>query len=332
MRSTGQCPFLSRHTPMAEGNLQILDTAPALGLALVKHGTAIGWTHWPDTKGVTLVAVTGCTPISAACGQPLGPGHCYAAVQSSSHGPAGLARHPKYAGVAVDGQFTGVIRTHPQVYDEADRWRTRRTVFETSMGDWLHERVPDEFVALGMAVTAGTPRHNWLKLSKRDGRLAKLIPSPRFRDLVLREYRRRYGPNVPLFDWPLPNLALGLTVENQEYAGKRMPRLVEVAEHAACVFVSGEPLLDEVDLTPWFAQFPAGRLWVIGGGQSGKDHQPVNLDHLRRLRDDCARHDVPFFLKQLGGPRPTSGGKKLDGREHLAFPAMAYRDVSSYPA
>lgn len=310
-------------------DLEIVDTAPALGLAQVKHGTAIGWTHWPGTKGVTLVAVTGCTPISKACGQPLGPGHCYAAVLSSSYGPAGLARHPKYEGVAVDGQFTGIVRMHPEVYDKADRARSRWTIFETSMGDWLHERVTDEFVALGVAVTAGTPRHNWLKLSKRDGRLAKLIPSPRFRDLVLREYRRRYGPSVPLFDWPLPNLALGLTVEDQEMADKRMPRLVEVADHCACPFVSAESLLSDTRLAQWMPLFQPGQLWVIGGGQSGKDYQPVNLDHLRRLRDDCATHQVPFFLKQLGGPRPTSGGKRLDGREHLELPAMAYRTVAS---
>jgi protein gp37 len=206
-----------------------------------------------------------------------------------------------------------------------EHWRARRTIFETSMGDWLHPRVPDEFVALSVAVTAGTLRHNWLKLTKRHGRLAALLRSSRFRDLVLAEYRRRYGPSARLFEWPLPNLAVGVSVEDQDAARKRMPRLAEVVEHAACVFVSAEPLLGGTDLTPWMPTFPTGKLWVIGGGQSGKDYQPVDLDHLRQLRDDCARYAVPFFLKQIGGPRPTSGGKKLDGREHITFPAMAYR-------
>jgi protein gp37 len=45
-----------------------------------------------------------------------------------------------------------VIKLHPQEFDKADRWRERRTVFETSMGDWLHPKVPDEFVALSVAV------------------------------------------------------------------------------------------------------------------------------------------------------------------------------------
>lgn len=296
------------------------------GVAAPKHDTAIGWTHWPNTRGATLIAVTGCDPTSPGCGSPLGPGHCYSAILSSSYGPVGLARHPKYEGVAVDGHFTGLIRLHPEVFDQADRWRLPRTIFGDSMGDWLHPKVPDEFVALSVAVTAGTPQHNWLKLSKRHARLGSLIGSRRFRVLVLREYRRRYGAGAPLFDWPLPNLALGLSVEDQLWAGRRMPELVKAAEHASCAFVSGEPLLGEVDLTPWMPQFPPGKLWIIGGGQSGKDYQPVALDHLRRLRDDCAAHQIPFFLKQIGGPRPTSGGKELDGREHCEFPAMAYRD------
>lgn len=304
------------------------DGSALVSAVAARHGTAIGWTHWPNTTGETLIAVTGCDPVSPACGIPLGPGYCYAAVLSSSFGPVGLARHPKYEGVAVDGQFTGLIKLHADVFEQADRWRKPKTIFEDSMGDWLHPKVPDEFIALSVAVTAGTYRHNWLKLSKRHGRLGALIGSTRFRDLVLTQYRRRYGPSAPLFDWPLPNLALGVTVEDQTRAGWRMPELVKAAEHAACCFVSAEPLLEQVELTPWMPQFPTGKLWIIGGGQSGPGYQPVDLDHLRRLRDDCATHQVPFFLKQIGGPRPTSGGKQLDGREHNEFPAMAYRELS----
>lgn len=294
-----------------------------------RHGTSIGWTHWPGTKGITLVTVTGCTPCSPACGHPLGPGFCYAAVQSSSTGPRGLANHPKYEGVAVDGQFTGLVRMHEFVYDQVDHFRDRRTMFETSMGDWLHPRVTDEFVALGFAVAARWPKHNWLKLSKRHGRMARLIPDPRFRDLVLREYRRRYGPSAPLFDWPLPNVALGLTIENQDYAELRMPCLAEVEPHCSCAFVSAEPLLGPVSLAPWMHLFPSGKLWVIAGGQSGKNYQPLQLSHVRRLRDECARHGVAYYFKQVGGARPTSGGRLLDGREHNELPAMAYRKVAA---
>lgn len=304
--------------------------APALGITPApRHGTAIGWTHWPGTRGETLVDVTGCDPASAGCGFPLGPGHCYSAVQSSSHGPRGLAKHPKYAGVAVDGQFTGLVRIHPDLLEEPLHHRMRRTYFHNSMSDTLHPKVPDWFIAWHLAVAAYTSRHNYLELSKRHARLAALLRSTQFRGQVEDRYHGRFGPDAPPIVWPLANVAFGVSVENQEAAEVRMPKLVEAAEYAACVFVSCEPLLGEVDLTPWMGQIEPGKLWVIGGGQSGKDYQLVNLDHLRRLRDDCAAHGAPYYLKQIGGARPTSGGRTLDGREHNEFPAMAYRAVAS---
>lgn len=318
-------------TDLIPANARLINLQPADLLpdnARIQHGTAISWTHWPNTNGVTLVTVTGCTPCSPACGKPLGPGYCYAAVLSASTGPRGLAKHPKYQGVAENNQFTGVVKIHPAEYDKVDHWtRTRRTIFETSMGDWLHPRVTREFIALGFAVVAGTPRHNWLKLSKRHSRMVELLTDPRFRDEVLHAYRRRYGANAPLFEWPLPNLALGLTIENQEYAEKRMPCLAEVEPYCACAFVSAEPLLEETILAPWMHLFPEGKLWVIAGGQSGKDYQPLQLHHARKLRDECVEHGVAYYFKQVGGSRPTSGGRLLDGRTHDEFPAMAYREV-----
>lgn len=302
--------------------------APALGLAPVKHGTAIGWTHWPGTKGETLIDVTGCDPASPGCGAHLGPGNCYSAVLSSSTGPRGLAHHPRYEGVAVDGQFTGVVRLHPEMLEVPLHHVNRRTYFHNSMSDTFHPKVPDSFIAAHLAVMAFTVRHNSLELTKRHSRLAALLRSAAFRDLVEVEYRRRFGGDAPDITWPLPNVAFGVSVEDQERAEMRMPKLVEAAQYAECVFVSAEPLLGEVNLAPWLPHFPPGRLWVIGGGQSGPGYQPVQLEHLRRLRDDCGQFGVPFFLKQIGGRRPTSGGKTLDGREHVAFPSMAYRTVS----
>ena len=49
----------------------------------------------------------------------------------------------------------------------------------------------------------------------------------------------------------------------------------------------------------------------------------MNLDHVRELRDACAREGVAFFFKQHGGLRPKSGGKVLDGREWCEFPDEA---------
>jgi protein gp37 len=286
-----------------------------------KHGTAIGWTHWPDTTGETLVTVTGCTPVSPGCD------NCFSAVGSS--GPR-LMRLEKYRGVAVDGQFTGLIKLHPDVLLQARRWRNRRTIFYNSMGDTFHDQVPKRFIARGFAMAAGTPWHNWLKLTKRHGRLRALLRSPAFRDLVLAEYRALFGPTAALFDWPLPNVAVGVSVENQDLADRRMPYLMDLADDAACLFVSCEPLLDAVDLAAWLAlQRFAGQLWVIAGGESGTRHRPVDLGHVRDIRDDCLAADVAFYFKQVGGRTPNAGGRLLDGWEHNGLPAMAYRTVAA---
>lgn len=293
---------------------------------VANHGTAIGWTHWPGTKGETLVDTTGCDPVSPGCGHDLGPGNCYSATLSSDEGPRGLAKHPRYRGVAVNGRFTGVVHTHAEMLTVPLHHKMRRTYFHNSMSDTLHGRVADGFIAAHLAVMAWCLWHNDLNLTKRHGRLS-LIGFPSFRDLVEANYRRMFGPDAPDMPWPLPNVAWGVSVEDEQRADLRMPHLVRAAEHAACVFVSAEPLFARPRLRRWMPEFPPGKLWVIAGGQSGPGHQPLDLDHAREIRDDCAEHGVPFYFKQVGGPRPTSGGKLLDGREHLEFPPMAYREA-----
>ncbi len=294
-----------------------------LGLVPAKHGTSIGWTHMPGTKGETLVTVTGCDPASPGCD------NCYSAVASSM---PRLTRLEKYQGVAVAGKFTGLVKMHPDVLLQAVRWDARRTIFYNSMSDWLHPKVTDRFIARGLAMAAGTVRHNWLKLTKRHPRLRALLRSPVFRDLILAEYRDLFGPNAPLFEWPLPNVAYGVSVENQEYAERRMPYLVDCADDAACLFVSAEPLLGAADLNPWLGQQRfLGQFWVIAGGESGSGHRPVDLDHVRDIRDACTDAHVPFYFKQVGGRTSTGGGRTLDGREHDGWPAMAYREIPEGP-
>lgn len=285
-----------------------------------RHGTKISWTHWPCTTGETLVTVTGCDPASTGCD------HCFSAVLSSS---PRLRDHPKYVDVAVDGKFTGLVRVTPEVLLDAARWTKRRTIFYNSMGDTFHPKVPDRFIARSWAMAAGTVRHNWINFTKRHDRLRALLRAPRFRDLVLAEYRGLFGPAAPLFDWPLPNVAVGVSVENQAAADMRMPRLMDLVEHAACLAVSAEPLVGEPDLSPWLGQARPGQMWVIAGGESGDDYRPVDLDHVRTVRDACTDAGAAFYFKQVGGRTPNAGGRLLDGVVHNDLPAMAYRTVTA---
>lgn len=283
-----------------------------------RHNTAIGWTHWPGTVGATIVSVTGCDPASPGCD------NCYAALASSM---PRLTRLDKYQGVAVDGKFTGVVKMHPHVLDAAVRKQRSHTWFHNSMSDTFHPKVPDGHIAYHFAIAAATPWHNWINLTKRHARMAALLTSARFVDLVVANFERTF-PALTFPGWPLPNMAVGVSVEDQQHADMRMPHLERVADHVACVAVSAEPLLGPVDLTRWLDGPAHNKLWVIGGGESGPNHRPVNLDDLRSLRDQCHLAGVPYYLKQIGGRLPTSGGRMLDGEEHNEWPAMAYREAT----
>ena len=149
---------------------------------------------------------------------------------------------------------------------------------------------------------------------------------------------------------PLPNVWLGVSVENQAAADERIPLLLRTP--AAVRFISAEPLLGLIGLAYRFPHADGmrdDRFWVICGGESGSGARPMNPDWARSLRDQCAAAGVPFFFKQWGefAPGPHSNnpskeipihcstgglmhhaGKKaagalLDGREWKQFPEVA---------
>ena len=119
------------------------------------------------------------------------------------------------------------------------------------------------------------------------------------------------------------NVWLGVSVENERY----YPRLDILAEvPAALRFVSAEPLLGPLDLTPWLR---SGNLdWVITGGESGPGARPADPAWFRAIREQCLAVGVPYFHKQNGGRRMDKGGKLLDGQTWNQFPAA---DVALSP-
>ena len=118
--------------------------------------------------------------------------------------------------------------------------------------------------------------------------------------------------------WPLPNVHLGVSCEDQQRADERIPLLLQTP--AAIRFVSLEPLIGPVDLSRWtnetdradsrlYEETPAGILeqkqrperalrQVIVGGESGPGARPMHPGWARSVRDDCREAGVPFFFKQ----------------------------------
>jgi len=126
-------------------------------------------------------------------------------------------------------------------------------------------------------------------------------------------------PDIP---WPLPNVHLGVSVENQAAADERIPELL--ATPAAVRFLSCEPLLGEIDLSRWLGAGDGDApFWIIAGCESGPGARPCDVTWLRSLRDQCAAAGVPFFLKQATEDnralRPLTARADLDARCAISF-------------
>jgi protein gp37 len=226
-----------------------------------------------------------CEKVSPACT------NCYAATFNRRYLPNG--------GTGLD--YTRASREQVEIFLDLDTlrqpldWKKPRRIFLCSMTDIFGEFVPDDMIAEVWRLMSKTPRHTYQVLTKRAERLSQ----------VMARLVSTFGL--------LPNVQLGVTVENQEWADKRIPLLVTTP--AAVHFVSYEPALAAVDFSRYLglavpAQFapmgPAQLMfkpqldWIIAGGESGSQARPSHPDWFRSARDQCQTAGVPFFFKQWG--------------------------------
>ncbi|WP_306049281.1 phage Gp37/Gp68 family protein [Oceaniradius stylonematis] len=224
------------------------------------HGTKIEWTHAPGFKGETWNVINGCELKSEGCR------YCYAADLATTR----LKNHPSRAGLArrnADGvaKFNGKVRLVEHLVTAPLRWKKPRMVFVCAHGDLFYERVPDEWIDRLFAVMALCPQHVFIVLTKRPERMRAYLSMARAHpvgiealELTFVELQRNpkskvgdgcvlQGDIVHLKNWPLPNVWLGVSVENQATADARIPVLLDTP--AAIRWVSAEPLLGEIDLT-----------------------------------------------------------------------------------
>ncbi len=254
--------------------------------------STIEWTQ------ATWNCVTGCTRVSEGCD------HCYIPRTAAFR-----IQHRDFDRDGV-GATTGV-KLHPDRLHLPLRWREPRRVFVNSLSDLFHAEVPDRFIAEVFAVMAMASRHQFQVLTKRPGRMRSLLNRPEFAADVYVRVAERGGTPLPDPWWPLPNLWLGASVENQRWADIRVPALLDTL--AAVRFLSCEPLLGPVDLhwcggvdalePDWCAGMGAPHPfvdWVIIGGESGPGARPMHLDWAQGIVDQCRDAGVAAFVKQLG--------------------------------
>jgi protein gp37 len=246
--------------------------------------------------------VTGCTKVSPACK------HCYA---ETMHKRLTAMGQKKYS------EPFNIVRTHADALDAPLHWRKPSTIFVNSMSDLFHEDVPDEFIDRVFAQMAQCWWHTFQVLTKRSDRMCSTMSDPSMHLSMTRLFRNFVHYREPVGPWPLPNVWLGVSAENQEQADKRIPKLMETP--AAVRFASVEPMLGAVSLRKWLDYLPQLN-WVIVGTESGRHRRPTEIDWIRSLRDQCEGAGVSFFLKQMDVDGRLVKTPELDGRQWLQFP------------
>ena len=273
----------------------------------MSDGSKIEWTD------ATWNPITGCSVVSAGCK------HCYAMRLAGTR----LRHHPSRAELTRETSagpvWTGEVRLNEQWLDQPLHWRRPRRIFVCAHGDLFHPAVPDEWIDRVFATMALAPQHTFQVLTKRPERMRAWVRNGRSLQVVLQHWKNsRVGQNT----WPLPNVWLGVSVEDQAAADERIPVLLDTP--AAVRFISAEPLLGVVNLR-WLGSGLGShdaliddhhglpRLdWVIAGGESGPGARPSHPDWFRALRDQCQAAGVPYFFKQWGEWAPTPAWTILD--------------------
>ena len=231
--------------------------------------------EWTDA---TWSPVTGCTKVSAGCRS------CYA--ETIAH---------RFWG---ERKFTEV-RCHPERLEIPLHWRKPRRVFVNSISDLFHEEVPDGFIDRVFTMMSLCPQHSFQCLTKRPQRMYhylsnfdwECVESPE----VLTVSEDRVEASYVTEPLPMPNVHLGVSIEDQATAEERIPLLLQTP--AAVRFLSCEPMLGLIDLTLFPALYKID--WVICGAESGPHARPMDLEWARSLRDQCRVAGVPFFMKQI---------------------------------
>lgn len=187
-------------------------------------------------------------------------------------------------------------------------------VFVEDMSDLFGEWVPDEMLDRVFAVFALRPDVVFQVLTKRPERMREYLTNYDRMYVLRSSIEDTISDPVP---WPLPNVWLGVSAEDQEQADKRIPELL--ATPAAVRFVSAEPLLGPIDFgwDDWgYVERPD---WVIVGGESGPRSRPCDVVWIRAIVAQCRAAGVAVFVKQVGA-KPYNGGDMFGECAATAIP------------
>lgn len=308
--------------------------------------TNIIWTN------ATWNLITGCSKVSPGCK------NCYAL---RDWGRLANKENSVYFG----RDFTDVMY-HPERLDQPLRWQKPRMIFVNSMSDMFHEDLTNDIIDNAFAMMALCEAvmpvpHVFQVLTKREDRMHKYLNDPEtFGRVALRmmELAAIYAPKrikngLPMPSWPLQQVWIGVSVENQEMAAKRIPLLLDTP--ASVRWISAEPLLDNLNLeriilSDGFLNAFTGEKkcfngdtinyskldWVVVGGESGPKARIMQYEIPLEVKEQSVKYGTPFVFKQWGAYAPmlqevgskmykvpdgTDAPAILDNSEWVSYPA-----------
>lgn len=284
--------------------------------------TSIEWTN------KTWNPIVGCSRVSPGCE------NCYAERMAHRLELMGQERYVGLTRKTARGrvQWSGEARFVPEMLGAPLRVKKPQMWFVNSMSDLFHEDITNEQIAAVFGVMAACPQHTFQVLTKRPERMVEWFRwlreesendypstadewsaytagelgdgSEESQTNAFWRMRARWTAAFAETPWPLPNVWIGVSVEDQKRADERIPLLQQVP--AAVRWLSVEPLLERVDLL--YAAFNgadslsamAGVDWVVVGGESGHGARPFNEEWARLVLSQCKTAGVPCFVKQMG--------------------------------
>jgi len=317
--------------------------------------------------------VMGCSKVSAGCT------NCYAEKMAARFSGEGQHFH----GLSDGKRWTGTVRFRADRLDEPLCWTRPRLAFVNSMSDLFHEALSFHEIGAIFAVMAASPKHTFQVLTKRPARMLEFFA---WLEGQMRDTWHPHGnteqddnaarmevlggcfgmhhegclPTLPAV-WPLPNVWLGVSTEDQASADERIPLLLQAP--AAVRWISAEPLIGLLELHKWlrgvcpscgstsypsdhdlemacqtcatlrpddeaFDGWPVRLDWVVVGGESGQGARECWCEWLLTVVEACQGARVPVFVKQLGAAYmdPLNGlaghsVKVMDGEKEKMFTA-----------
>ena len=257
-----------------------------------------------------------------------------------------------------DGHWTGKVVCREDLLDLPVR--TRKPTLWSVWTDLFHEAVcartmggdvaMSDFQLSAFRTMTRARRHRFLVLTKRAEQMEPAMRWAHWAEVdnpMAPDYWG--GPGQEVVYWPVPNIALGVTAEDQPQAEARVPKLLETT--AAMRFVSLEPLLGAMRMDgpnsfpltlralpnfravrdrsyPFgFRTDPAGVRpaldWVIVGCESGPGRRHTRIEWVRDVARQCQEAGVPVFVKQIEVPGSLAPAATVDRRRHQCFRASS---------